>query len=185
MKHDKKDLPPVNGRIKADKVRLIDENGQQLGVMPLRSAMAAANAANLDLVQIAPGETPVCRIVDSGRYLFERKKQEREQSRRQRELQVETKEVQIRPVTDDADLLVKARKARGFLDQGDRVKLSVRFRGREQTHKQEGHKIVRQFLEAVGEHKVDRELIDRGKEWSMVMAPLRSKADLLKNDTKT
>lgn len=182
MRQNQKDVPPINERIKADKVRLIDEQGQQMGMVPLRDALASARAADLDLVLIAAGDPPVCRIVDAGRWLFERRKQEREQARRQRELQVEIKEVQLRPVTDDGDLLVKARRARGFLDQGDKVKLSVRFRGREQAHKAEGHKIVQQFLTALGEHKVERQLIDRGREWSMVVAPLRSKAEIRREE---
>lgn len=180
MKQNQKDGPLINERIKADKVRLIDENGEQKGTMPLRAAISLARTANLDLVMIAAGEIPVCKIVDVGRYTYERRKHEREVAKRQRELQVDLKEVQLRPVTDDGDLIVKARRARGFLDNGDKVKLSVRFRGREQMHKAEGYKIVDQFLAALGEHKVESQLVDRGREWNMIVAPTRSKAEILR-----
>lgn len=180
MKNTQKDAPLINERIKADRVRVIDEHGQQAGTMPLRAALAAARSANLDLVLIATGDVPVCKIVDAGKYMFEKKKHEREIAKRQRELQVDTKEVQLRPVTDDGDLMVKAKRARNFLDNGDKVKLSVRFRGREQMHKGEGYKIVDQFLAAIGDHKVETQLSDRGREWSMIVAPTKSKSEILR-----
>ena len=171
---------PVNERIRARNVRIVDENGQQLGVMEFRHALAQARNQGLDLIQISNGEVPVCRIGDAGKFLFERKKNMREQARRQRELIVEIKEIQLRPVTDKADLLTKARKANDFLAEGDKVKISVRFRGRERAHKELGHKIVDEFLSALIEYKIERPVADSGRELSLLIAPVKSKSDLLK-----
>lgn len=171
----------VNERIRAKTVRLVDDNGKQNGVFLTRDAIARAKTANMDLVQIGDGDPPVCRIMDSGKYLFERKKQLREQARRQRELAVEIKEIQLRPVTDTNDLLVKSRRAREFLDEGDKVKIVVRFRGRERAHKDIGVKVVEEFLGILGEHKVERPLVDSGREMQMILAPTKSKAELFKD----
>ena len=169
----------VNERIRARMVRLIDGD-QQLGVFPLNDALSRAYRQGLDLVVVAGGEPPVCRILDASRFLYEKKRADREHARRQREMTIETKEIQLRPVTDDNDLLIKARRARGFLDEGDKVKVIVKFKGRERTHKDWGRKVVQRFLSAVGDHKVDRPLSDGDAELMMVLGSLVSKADLLK-----
>lgn len=167
----------VNERIRAKTVRLIDGE-QVLGVLPFHEAMNRARIRGLDLVLVAPGDVPVVRILDADRYRFQRKKAEKEQARRQRELTVETKEVQLRPVTDDADITIKARKARGFLEEGDKVKVIVRFRGRERSHKEQGREVIERFLAEVGEHKVDKPLAVGESDITIILAPVRSKAEL-------
>lgn len=172
---------PVNERIRAPKVRIVDENGQQLGVVPTRDALAKARSQGLDLIQISNGEVPVCRIGDAGKYLFDYKKNQREQARRQREMIVEVKEIQLRPVTDTNDLQVKARRANEFLQDGDKVKVVVRFRGRERAHKELGHKIVEEFLSYLNEYKLERPIVDSGRDLNLLIAPMKTKAELIKD----
>lgn len=175
----------VNERIRARQVRIVDDEGKQVGVLPTREALFRARGQGLDLVQVSvTGDTAVCRILDAGKFLFDRKKQERESARRQRELQIEIKEVQLRPGTDDHDLAVKGKRAREFLAEGDKVKVVVRFRGRERAHKDLGHKVVAEFLAFVGEHKIERPLTDMGRDMQMVLAPVKSKSDLVRERTK-
>lgn len=169
----------MNERVRGALVRLIDADGSQIGVFPIREALARARSSNQDLVQVASGVPPVCRILDGGKYLFERKKAEREQARRQREMAVEIKEIQLRPTIDDNDLLIKARKAREFLADGDKVKVVLRFRGREQSHKNEGRKVIDRFLESVAVYKIDRPVSDQGRDMIVILAPVKTKAELL------
>jgi translation initiation factor IF-3 len=171
---------PVNAQIRARNVRIVDENGNQMGVVPFRDALNMANGQNLDLIQISGGEVPVCRIGDAGKFLFERKKVARENARRQREIQVEIKEIQLRPVTDTNDLLVKARRANDFLADGDKVKIVVRFRGRERAHKEHGRQIIDAFLSHIIEYKIDRHVSDGGKDLNLVIAPVKTKSEMRK-----
>jgi translation initiation factor IF-3 len=170
----------INNQIRSPQVRLVDGDGNQIGVVPVREALDRARACDLDLVQISKGEPPVCRLLDAGRYLFERQKTEREAARRQRELAVETKEVQLRPAIDSNDLATKSRRAVAFLAEGDKVKIVMRFRGREQSHKGVGREIIDRFLTALGEYKIERPLTDAGNTMSMVVAPVRSKSELVR-----
>ncbi len=170
----------INESITASSIRLIGQDGHQIGVLPTRDAIWRAKSAGLDLILVAPGDVPVCRILDAGKYAFEKKRAEREAARRQRELVVETKEVQLRPVTDEHDLLTKARKAAEFLAEGHKVKVAVRFRGREQSHKDVGRRVVGDFLAAVGDHRVDKPLADGGREMVMIVAPMKSRAELMR-----
>lgn len=170
----------VNHRIRARNVRIVDENGNQMGVMELRSALTLATQQSLDLIQITGGEVPVCRVGDAGKFIFEKKKTQRENTRRQRELQVEIKEIQLRPVTDTNDVQVKARKTNDFLAVGDKVKIVVRFRGRERAHKAQGRQVIDEFLSHVVEYRIERPVTDSGKDLSLVLAPVKSKSDLRK-----
>lgn len=167
----------INESIRARTVRLI-ENEQVIGVIPLGEALLRARSQSLDLVQIADGDPPVCRILDADRFRFERRKAEREQARRQREMTIDTKEIQLRPVTDDNDLLIKARRARGFLESGDKVKVVVRFRGRERTHLQHGRDMIGRFLDEVGEHRVEKPISNGDRDMSIFLAPVVSKSEL-------
>lgn len=169
----------INERIRARTIRLIDGD-RQLGVIPLQEALALARRQGLDLVLIAGGDPPVCRILDADRFRFERKKSEREQARRQREMTIETKEIQLRPVTDDNDLLIKAKRARGFLEEGDKVKVTVRFRGRERSHRNWGRQMIERFLSHIGDHKIDKPMADGDSDLTIILASVISKADLLK-----
>ncbi len=125
--------PRTNEQIRAATVRVLDAEGQQIGVMPLEEAIKRAEEAGLDLVEVAASaDPPVCRIADVGRFKFEQEKRARESKRNQHISEV--KEVRLRPRTDDHDLQVRVRAARRFLEQGHKVKVEVRFRGREATH---------------------------------------------------
>lgn len=127
----------MNQQIHTPQVRLIDEEGNQVGVVNIREALAAAERASLDLVEISPNtEPPVCRIMDYGKYRFEKGKKQAAQKKKQRRIQV--KEVKFRPVTDIGDYQVKVRKIIEFLERGDKVKISLRFRGREMQHRELG-----------------------------------------------
>jgi len=125
----------VNHRIRVPEVRVVLDDGSQLGVMPTSEALKAAEGRGLDLVEVNPKSMPpVCKILDFGRYKYEEKKRASDAKRKQ--TIVELKEVKLRPKTDDHDLQVKVRSARRFLESGNKVKFTVRFRGREITHPQ-------------------------------------------------
>lgn len=170
----------VNTRIRAETVRIVDENGNQLGVYALRTAIAMASGDGFDLIQLQGGVIPVCRFGDAGKYAFERQKHQRELAKRQRELQVDIKEIQLRPGTDTNDILVKARRASEFLAAGDKVKIVVRFRGRERANRAMGRKIIDEFLLNVTEYKMERPVADSGKELSLVISPTKSKAEIIR-----
>jgi translation initiation factor IF-3 len=125
----------VNHRIRVPEVRVVLDDGSQLGVMPTSEALKAAEGRGLDLVEVNPKSIPpVCKILDFGKFKYEEKKRQSEAKRKQ--TVVELKEVKLRPKTDDHDLQVKVRAARRFLEAGNKVKFTVRFRGREITHPQ-------------------------------------------------
>jgi translation initiation factor IF-3 len=162
----------VNERIFARQVRVIDETGAQKGVMYFRDALEYARLRDLDLVKISDANPhPICKVVDAGKFLYEQQKVQKELAKKQRASASVVKEVQLRPTIDTNDLKIKARKAKEFLDEGDKVKIVMRFRGRENTHKDVGKAIMQQFLDEIGEHKVERGLTESGNEISMMVAP--------------
>jgi len=127
----------LNYEITAPKLRVIDQHGEQIGVLSRDEALRMAEEAELDLVEISPNaEPPVCRIMDQGKYLFEQKKQKQVAKRKQK--QVEIKEVKFRPGTDENDYQIKLRNLRRFLEEGDKAKVTMRFRGREHAHRELG-----------------------------------------------
>jgi len=135
----------VNERIRAERVRVIDENGQQIGIMSVREALALARERELDLVEVAPhADPPVCRIIDYGKYLYEQKKKAQEAKKRQTIITV--KEIKLRPATDDHDYEFKMRNAQRILSEGDKVKAIVHFRGREIVHKDLGEQILQRLI---------------------------------------
>jgi len=161
----------VNERIRATQVRLIDETGAQKGIRSLREAINYAQSRDLDLVKIADATPPVCKVLDAGKYLYEQQKQQKAHAKKQRAAQVETKEVQLRPVTDTNDMKIKARKAREFLADGNKVRVVMRFRGREAAHKQIGTTLMESFMAEVGDSKIEQALKDSGRELSLILAP--------------
>lgn len=171
----------TNERIKARSVRLISEDGRT-EVIPYAEAIQRARKMGLDLMQVAVGDAPICRILDADRFRYEKKKSERVQAKRQREMAIDTKEIQLRPVTDQNDLLVKVKRAKSFLDEGDRVKLTVRFRGRERHHREYGRRMIERFLNEIGEHKIDRPISDGESDLTIILASVISKADLIKHE---
>ena len=140
----------INEEIKDKEVRVIDSDGAQLGIMPIAQAMRTAEERNLDLVNIAPQATPpVCRIMDYGKYRFEQAKREKEARKNQKI--VEVKEIRMSLNIDIHDFNTKANQAIKFIQAGDKVKVSVRFRGREMAHQDLGAKLMERFVEAVSE----------------------------------
>ena len=168
-----------NEGITAKRVRLVEDE-KMIGELSLNEALNRARNNGLDLVVVAEGEIPVCRILDVSLYRYEKKKADREQARKQREMAIDTKEIQLRPVTDENDLSIKAKKTRVFLDEGDKVRVVVRFKGRERQHKDLGQIVLEKFLALVGEYKVDKPVILQQEDISTVLSPLLSKAEIKK-----
>lgn len=138
----------INEQIKDKEVRLIAENGDQLGVVPLKEAMAMAEEAGLDLVKIVPkAEPPVCKIIDYGKYKYEMIRKEKEARKKQKT--VELKEIRMSPNIDSNDLNTKISSARKFISKGDKVKVTLRFRGREMAHMHQSRHILDDFATAL------------------------------------
>ena len=165
----------VNERIRIREVRLIDEEGQQVGVIPTFDALQMARERGLDLVEVAPNAVPpVCRLMDYGKFRYEESRKERESRKNQHV--VELKEVRIRPKIDDHDLETKGRNAAKFLDAGDKVKLTVLFRGREMAHPDIGRGLLDQLAEQLRPHgSVESPPRMEGRTMTMFMNPLKAK----------
>lgn len=161
----------MNNRIRAPQVRLIDEQGAQLGIVTLREALTLAEQRGLDLMEVAPNAVPpVCRIVDYGKFRYEQTKKDREARKNQK--QAELKEVRLKPKTDDHDLEVKAKQARKFLLAGDKVKFTVRFRGREIFHPDIGREMLEQMAEDLRDvATVEQKPLMEGRALSLLLAP--------------
>ena len=161
----------VNERIKAKDVRVIDPSGEQLGIMLLQDALQMAREKNLDLVNIAPqARPPVCRIMDFGKYKYERRKKDREARKKQRTITV--KEVKMRPNIETHDFMVKVRNSVRFLESGDKVKVTVFFRGREITHSELGRKLCLQLAKEINDTgTVERAPRMEGRNMVMILAP--------------
>jgi translation initiation factor IF-3 len=166
----------VNERIRVREVRLIDENGEQLGVLQTPDALRIARERMLDLVEVAPMSTPpVCRLMDYGRYKYEQTKKERDA--RKNATKVELKEVRLRPKTDDHDIAFKTRAIQRFLEDGDKVKVTLLFRGREMAHPQIGRTILEGLAEQLRSlGQVERMPLMEGRTMTMIISPLKSKA---------
>ncbi|MCR5777420.1 MAG: translation initiation factor IF-3 [Lachnospiraceae bacterium] len=140
----------INEQIRDREVRLIGEDGEQLGVMPIREALDRAIEADLDLVKIAPNaKPPVCKIVDYGKYKYEQARREKDARKKQRTIEV--KEIRLSPNIDTNDLNTKANAARKFLSKGDRVKVTLRFRGREMAHMSASKHILDDFAASLAD----------------------------------
>jgi translation initiation factor IF-3 len=161
----------VNDEIQAPEVRLIDAEGQQVGVVDLRSAMERAEQEGLDLVEIVPNaEPPVCRLMDFGRFLFDQKKKKSEARKKQKQVQV--KEVKFRPGTDIGDYQVKIRNLTRFLNEGDKAKVTMRFRGREHAHRELGLDLLRRVESDLAEiSTVEQQPQMEGRQMVMVLGP--------------
>jgi len=170
-RRDKDEGPRINGAIIAKQIRVIDAAGEMLGVMTVREALAKAEEAGLDLVEISPAaEPPVCKILDYGKYRFEMQKKAAEARKKQKV--VELKEIKLRPGIDDHDFNIKMKNALAFLKEGDKVKITLRFRGREMSHQdiaQAVLKRVREILDETG--KVVSEPSFEGRQIVMIIAP--------------
>ncbi|MBR2406697.1 MAG: translation initiation factor IF-3 [Clostridia bacterium] len=165
----------INEQIHDSELRLIGEDGAQLGVMSAEQALELAEERGLDLVKIAPTATPpVCRIMDYGKYRFEQAKKEKEARKNQR--QVETKEIRLSLNIDVADFNTKAKHAMRFLQEGNKVKVSIRFRGREMGHPEIGLETMNRFAEACEESAVvEKPAKMEGRHMLMFLAPKTAK----------
>jgi translation initiation factor IF-3 len=140
----------LNEQIRDKEVRLIGENGEQLGIMSSRDALKLAREAELDLVKIAPNaQPPVCKIIDYGKYRYEQARREKEAKKKQKVIEI--KEVRLSPNIDENDLNTKINAARKFIQKGDRVKVTLRFRGREMSHMAQSKHILDEFAEKLAD----------------------------------
>ena len=161
----------INEEIRDREVRVVDQNGQQLGVMSIHQAMELADQAQLDLVKIAPqARPPVCKIMDYGKYRFEQSKKEREFRKNQKVITI--KEVRLSATIEDHDIDVKLKNAIKFLKEGNKVKATIRFRGRQITHSEIGREIMLSFAEKIKDYgTVDKAPQIEGRNMSMMISP--------------
>ena len=161
----------INEEIRDREVRVVDQNGEQLGVMSSRDALALAEERQLDLVKIAPqARPPVCKLMDYGKYRFEQSKKEREFRKNQKVITV--KEVRLSATIEDHDVDVKYKNAVKFLKEGNKVKVTIRFRGRQITHSEIGRQIMTEFAERIKEYgTVDKAPQIEGRNMSMFISP--------------
>mgnify|MGYP002710669447 FL=1 len=164
----------INEQIRDREVRLIGEDGQQLGIMSSREAMKIAKEAELDLVKIAPqAKPPVCKIIDYGKYRYELARKEKEAKKKQKTIEV--KEVRLSPNIDVNDLNTKVASARKFIEKGNKVKVTLRFRGREMAHVQSSKHILDDFAKALQDiATVDKPAKMEGRSMAMFLTEKRS-----------
>lgn len=158
--------------IRAKEVRLVGEKGEQLGIMPLIQAQETARKHDLDLVEVAPAAVPpVCRLLDYGKYKYQQAKKEQEMRKSQKVSLL--REVRLRPKIGDHDFEAKARTARKLLADGDKVKVTVLFRGREITHPELGFKLLQRMTETLNENaSIDRQPVMEGKRMNIILTPV-------------
>jgi bacterial translation initiation factor 3 (bIF-3) len=161
----------VNREINIPEVRLIGADGNQIGVVSTREALAMAEEAGLDLVEIVPtSEPPVCRLMDFGRFLFDQKKRKSEAKKKQKQVQI--KEIKFRPGTDEGDYQVKLRNLTRFLNDGDKAKVTMRFRGREHAHRELGLDLLRRIENDLADISiVEQQPLMEGRQMVMVLGP--------------
>jgi translation initiation factor IF-3 len=161
----------VNWGIKAPEVRVIDPDGKQVGILPLKEAMRIAEEKGLDLVEVAPNsQPPVCRIMNYGKYKYQQNK--RIQEARKHQTVIHVKEVKVRPRTEEHDFQFKLRHVKRFLDEGNKVKISILFRGREIAHPEFGKEMLNRFVEGVKDLMVVEQAPRlEGRNMVMILAP--------------
>lgn len=163
----------INDAIRATQVRVIDDEGNQLGILTTPAAMEIASERGLDLVEVSPqADPPVCRIMDYGKYKYQQAKRASEAKKKQ--VRVELKEVKMRPKTDDHDFQFKIKHARRFLEEGNKVKLTIMFRGRENAHPDQGLKQLDRAVEALKDlGQVESRPSKMGRFMTMVVGPIK------------
>jgi translation initiation factor IF-3 len=171
MEAPAKDGPRVNDQIEAAQIRLIDQDGNMVGVVTLHKALQLAYDAGLDLVEISPGaDPPVCKLLDIGKYKYEQQKKQNEARKKQKVIEI--KEIKMRPGIDDHDYDVKKRAMIRFLEEGDKVKITLRFRGREMVHSELGAKVLERVRTDLADiAKVEMSPRMEGRQMTMVVAP--------------
>ena len=163
--------PRVNEQIEAEKVRVVNADGEMVGVISKEEGLKIAFEAGLDLVEVSPNaDPPVCKVLDYGKYKYEAQKKANEARKKQKIIEI--KEIKMRPGIDEHDYQVKMRSVRRFLDEGDKVKMTIRFRGREMAHQELGMKVLDRVREDVDElAKVEQFPKSEGRLMTMVIAP--------------
>lgn len=173
MSEQQNDEVCVNEKITAKQVRLIDANNENRGIVSIREALALAEEEGLDLIEISPqANPPVCKILDFGKYRYEQQKRKAEAKKNQKV--VEIKELKLRPMIDTHDYEVKVKQAKKFLEQGNKVKFTMRFKGRELSANDMGKQVLNKLiedLENIG--KVDSEMKLEGRQMTMILSPLK------------
>ncbi len=161
----------INGEITVAEVRLVGIDGEQLGIMRLNDALRQAEEADVDLVEIAPtANPPVCRLMDFGKFKYRESKRQHEAKVKQKQIQV--KEIKFRPGTDDGDYAIKVRNLIRFLSEGDKTKVTLRFRGREMTHQELGYNLLKRVEADLAAHGVVEQFPKmEGRQMVMVLAP--------------
>ncbi|MDY0357555.1 MAG: translation initiation factor IF-3 [Sedimentisphaerales bacterium] len=161
----------VNGGVKADTIRLIDEEDNQVGVVRKDDALARAREVGLDLVEVAPtSDPPVCRIMDYGKWLYQQKRRMRDSHKKSQHHVATLKEIRLRPETDTHDLEIKVKHAREFLEKGHKVQFTVMFRGRQMLHKEHGYDLLTQVTETLGDlAKVERPSMMSGRRMTLLV----------------
>jgi len=176
VNEDIADTVRINERIRADMVRLIDHEGEQVGIINLKEALAFADRLNLDLVEVAPmANPPVCKVMDYGKYKYEQEQKAKEARKRQTTISI--KEIKLRPKIDDHDFSVKKGHVERFLKHGDKVKLTIMFRGRELMHPHLGERLLRRMAEELVElGDVESEPNLDGRNMVMMLTPKKQVA---------
>ena len=166
-----RDGPRVNEEIRSAQVRLIDQDGEMLGVMSARDAVLRAYSVGLDLLEISPNaEPPVCKILDYGKYKYELQKKKNEAKKKQKVIEI--KEIKVRPNIDENDYQVKMRAMKSFIDEGDKVKVTLRFRGREMAHQEFGLRQLERIKADLDEVGVVEQMPKmEGRQMIMIIAP--------------
>ncbi len=163
----------INGQIRDKEVRVVSSSGEQMGIMPIKDALKLAQDEDLDLVRVAPkANPPVCKIIDYGKYKYEQGRKEKEAKKKQKT--VEVKEVRLSPNIDSNDINTKANNARKFISKGNKVKVTLRFRGREMTHVQQSRHILDDFAEMLDDvAMIEKPPKMEGRSMSMVLTEKR------------
>jgi len=166
--------PRINGEINSPEIRLVGEEGEQLGIVSLADAVARAEAAELDLVEIAPmAKPPVCRIMDYGKFKYREAKKQHEAKLKLKQIQV--KEVKFRPGTDEGDYQIKLRNLIRFLGEGDKAKITLRFRGREMAHQEFGVRLLERIRNDLEQHAtVEQFPRMEGRQMVMLLSPKKT-----------
>lgn len=166
-----KDTPRINDEIRAREVRLTSPKGEQLGIVPLKEALRRAEELHLDLVEVAPqAKPPVCRIMDFGKFRYEQQKREKETKKKQKVITV--KEVKLRPNIEEHDFNVKLKNAQRFIEDGDKVKVTIMFRGRELSHPDLGRQLLMKMSDLMKDYvNVERMPKLEGKNMIMILSP--------------
>jgi translation initiation factor IF-3 len=166
----------INEEITVKEVRLVGLEGEQIGVVSIREALSVAEEAGVDLVEISPNaEPPVCRVMDYGKFLFEKSKQVKEQKKKQKQIQI--KEIKFRPGTDEGDYQVKLRSLKKFLEAGDKAKITLRFRGREMAHTDLAMELLNRIKDDLQDVSQVESFPNRveGRQMIMMLAPIAKK----------